>query len=146
MEQNFYNGTNMIRRDFLKTDRNLILYLVLSVVTCNIYSLFFMASLVDDINYVAFPRDGKRTMNFWLLTFVLVPITCGIAYWVWMHNLANRVGDEARSRGIQTDFSAVSFWLWNVLGSFIVIGPFIYLHMLFTTMNSICTDYNQNGC
>lgn len=146
MEQNFQNGTNMIRRDLLKTDRNLILYLIFSAITCNIYSLFFMASLVDDINYVAFPRDGKRTMNFWLLAFVLVPVTCGLAYWVWMHNLANRVGDEARARGIQTDFSAVSFWLWNVLGSFIIIGPFIYLHMLFTTMNSICTDYNQNGC
>lgn len=145
MDQNFQNGQYIIRRDFLKTDRNLILFLVFSVITCHIYSLFFMASLVDDLNYVAFPRDGRRTMNYWLLVFVIAPITCGIAYWVWMHNLSNRVGEEARSRGIQTDFSAVSFWLWNVLGSFIVIGPFIYLFKLFETMNAICTDYNQKG-
>ena len=27
-------------------------------------------------------------------------------------------------------FNATDFWLWNILGSLIVVGPFIYVHKL----------------
>ena len=56
-------------------------------------------------------------MHYCLLTFVLAPITCGIALFVWFHNLSNRIGKELTRRGIGYGFSASTFWLWYVLGS-----------------------------
>ena len=44
-----------------------------------------------------------------------------------------------------SSFSAGSFWGWNVLGSLIVVGPFIYLHKMFKAMNLLAAHYNVNG-
>lgn len=116
------------------------------IVTCGIYMIFFWSNVGDDINIIASRRDGQKTMHYCLMSFVLAPITCGIYAFVWWHKLSNRIGEEARSRGIQTGFDASTFWLWAVLGSFLCgIGPFIYMHKLCTTMNYISADYNQRG-
>ena len=50
-----------------------------------------------------------------------------------------------RCRGINTEFGAGTFWLWNVLGSMICVGPFIFLHKLCQTMNAACENYNRTG-
>ena len=76
---------------------------------------------------------------------ILTIITCGIYGIIWMHQISQRIGDEARARGMMTDFGASTFWLWNVLGSMIVVGPFIYMHKLLQAMNYIAGSYNANG-
>lgn len=126
----------------MKTNRSLVKFILLSLITCGIYAIIFYASIGDDINRLATPRDGKKTMSFWLLILIITPLTCGIASIVWNHKISQRIGDEARARGIHTNFGASTFWLWNVLGSMILVGPFIYMHKLCQTMNLICTDEN----
>lgn len=37
------------------------------------------------------------------------------------------------------------FWLWNVLGALIIVGPFVYMHKLSTAMNKLAENYNVNG-
>lgn len=129
-----------------KTDRGLVKLILLSMITCGIYGIWFWAKMADDINLIASRRDGKKTMNYWLLSFIIAPITCGIGGLVWSNNFSARVGDEARARGIATTFGAGTFWLWCVLGSMLCgIGPFIYMHKLCKTMNEICADYNEKG-
>lgn len=129
-----------------QTNRSMIKVILLSLITCGIYGIWFYAKLADDINLIASRRDGKRTMNYWLLIFIVSPITCGIGSIVWANNIAGRIGDEARARGFITTFGSSTFWLWNVLGSFLcAIGPFVYLHKLCKTMNDICADYNAKG-
>ena len=90
-------------------------------------------------------RDGKKTMHYCLAYFVLTPVTCGIYGIIWMHQISQRIGDEARARGMMTDFGASTFWLWNVLGSMIIVGPFIYMHKLLQAMNYIAGSYTANG-
>lgn len=84
-------------------------------------------------------------MHYCLLTFVLAPITCGIALFVWFHNLSNRIGKELTRRGIGYGFSASTFWLWYVLGSLIIVGSFVYTHKLAKAMNALAENYNTNG-
>lgn len=48
-------------------------------------------------------------------------------------------------RGIAYDFDASTFWLWGVLGSLIVVGPFIYTHKLLKAMNLLAANYNIRG-
>ncbi len=40
---------------------------------------------------------------------------------------------------------ALSYWGWNVLGAWIVVGPFIYKYKLFKAMNLLSMHYNVNG-
>lgn len=104
-----------------------------------------MSSVSSDINIVASRYDGKKTMHFCLLAFIIYPITFGIAGIVWYHRISNRIGNELARRGIAYSFSAADYWLWNVLGSFIVVGPFIYLHKMFKAVNLMNAHYNVNG-
>jgi len=129
----------------LKTNKGLVKFIFLSMLTFGIYGLVVMSSLSSDINTVAERYDGKKTMHFCLLAFIVGPITLGIAYIVWYHRISARLGRELRRRNLSYDFSAADYWLWNVLGSFIVVGPFIYCHKLFKACNLICADYNVKG-
>lgn len=129
----------------LKTNKGLLKYILLSIITCGIYGLVVMSSVSSDINIVASRYDGKKTMHYCLLTFIVAPITLGIAGLVWSHRISNRIGAELKRRGIAYNFSASDFWLWNVLGSLIVVGPFVYLHKLFKATNLMNADYNVKG-
>ena len=129
----------------LKTNKGLLKTILLSLITFGIYPLVVMSAVSNDINIVASRYDGKKTMHFCLLLFIVAPITFGIAGIVWYHRISNRIGNELSRRGIAYSFSATDFWLWNVLGSLIVIGPFVYLHKLFKATNLMNAHYNVNG-
>ncbi len=130
----------------LKTDRAMWKVILFNIITCGIYSIIFYSSLGTDINTIARRRDGKETMHYCLVLFLLGPITCNIFTLVWFHGISQRIGDEARARGIYTDFGSSTYWLWGILGSLILVGPFIYTHKLCTTMNQLCETYNRTGC
>lgn len=129
----------------LKTTRGLLKFILLSIVTLGIYALVYFSSISSDINVIASRYDGKKTMHFCLLAFILTPLTCGIAAIVWFHKISSRIGAELSRRGIHYSFSAADFWLWDVLGALITVGPFVYIHKLSTAMNLLAEDYNING-
>ncbi|MBQ6873911.1 MAG: DUF4234 domain-containing protein [Clostridia bacterium] len=129
----------------LRTNRGLLKYILLSLITFGIYGIVAMSSLTNDINVIASRYDGKKTMHYCLLSFLVAPITCGIAVFVWYHKMSNRIGSELARRNIDFKFSATDFWLWNILGALIIVGPFIYTHKLFKAMNLISENYNING-
>ena len=104
-----------------------------------------MSTISTDINDIASKYDGKRTMHFCLVFFVLSWLTFGIYPLIWYHCISERIGDELKRRNINYNFSASTYWLWNILGSLIVVGPFIYLYRLFKSMNLLAEDYNVNG-
>ena len=145
-QQNQYQQPYQSMGPLLKTDRSLLKYIIFSILTCGIYSIFFYTGIADDINRVASGRDGKKTTHYCLMTFVLAPITCSINAFYWWHTISDRIGEEARARGIYTDFSATTFWLWQLVGAVLCgIGPFIYIHKLCKVMNEINYSYNQYG-
>lgn len=129
----------------LKTNKGLAKYIFLSIITFGIYGLVVMSSVSNDINIVASRYDGKKTMHYCLLYFIVAPITLGIASLVWFNNISNRIGSELKRRNISYSLSASDFWLWGILGGFILVGPFIYYHKLFKATNLICADYNVKG-
>jgi len=129
----------------LKTNKGLLKTILLSIITLGIYPLVVMSAVSNDINTVASRYDGKKTMHFCLLAFIVAPITLGIGGIVWYHRISGRIGDELSRRGIAYSFGAADFWLWNVLGSLIGIGPLVYLHKLFKAVNLMNEHYNTNG-
>ena len=130
----------------LKTNKGLIKLILLSIITLGIYSIVCFSSLGESINTVAGRYDGKKTMHFCLLYFLVGPITLGIADIVWYHRISKRMGNELARRGISYSFGAGSFWGWCVLGSLLFgIGPLVYTHKLLKACNLLCADYNEKG-
>lgn len=129
----------------LKTDRGLLKFILLSLITFGIYAIVAYSSISNDINVIASRYDGKKTMHYCLLCFIVAPITLGIGGIVWTHKISNRIGTELKRRNINYSFGASDFWLWGVLGSLIFVGPFVYTHKLFKSMNMLSESYNIYG-
>ena len=81
-------------------------------------------------------------MHFCLIYFIFSWLTLGIAPIVWQHRITNRLGYELLARGIPYKISAGTFWGWCILGSLIIVGPFIYYHKFFKAMNLMNGSFN----
>lgn len=128
----------------LRTNRGLTKFFFLSLITFGIYGIVCMSNISSEINFIA-RRDGKHTMHYCLMYFIFSWLTLGIYPFVWYHKLSNRIGGELARRNIPYEFNAGSFWGWNILGSLIIVGPFIYIHQLMKAMNYLAADYNVKG-
>lgn len=144
MENTTYQ-TNTAPVSQLKTNRGLAKFILLTIVTLGIYSIIYYSSISSDINIIASRYDGKKTMHFCLMALIVAPLTLGIYGIVWYHQLSNRIGSELTRRGIDYSFGAKDFWLWNVLGLLIIVGPFVYVHKLSKAMNLLAVDFNARG-
>jgi ABC-type sulfate transport system permease subunit len=129
----------------LKSDRSLIKFILFGIITLGIYPIVFFTGLSSDLNIIASRYDGKKTMHYCLLCFLIGPITCGIAYLVWFHKISGRIGNELNRRGIPYSFGAKDYWLWAILGSLILVGPFVYTYKLAKATNALAEHYNVNG-
>ena len=129
----------------LKTNKGLLKTILLSLITFGIYPLVVMSAVSNEVNIVASRYDGKKTIHFCLLVFLVAPITCGIAGIVWYHRISARIGAELQRRGIDYSFGAGTYWGWSVLGALIGVGPLVYMHKLFKAVNKMNAHYNVNG-
>lgn len=129
----------------LNTCRGLLKLILLTIVTFGIYPLVFFSGISEDINLIASRFDGKKTMHYCLMAFIVGPLTFGFGFIAWFHNLSSRMGNELARRGIAYSFGATDYWLWNVLGSLIIVGPFVYLHKLAKASVLLAQDYNVRG-
>ncbi|WP_276310817.1 MULTISPECIES: DUF4234 domain-containing protein [Bifidobacterium] len=129
----------------LRTKRGLLKYILLGIITLGIYDLWQLSEIGESLNLMASRRDGKKTMHYCLLFFIVGPITLGIGTLVWFHRISARVGEEQQARGMAPTVSAATFWLWGILGAFIIVGPFIYYYKLLHAMNDLSADYNVRG-
>lgn len=109
------------------------------------YDIWQMSEVGTTLNLIATRRDGKRTMHYCLMFFLLGWLTLGIGWLVWYHKLSSRIGTEQAARGLPVTVTAATYWLWNILGSLIIVGPFIYTYKLLHAMNDLCADYNARG-
>lgn len=129
----------------LRTERGLAKMILLGFITFGIYPLVVESHISEELNEVMSRHDGRHTMHYCLIFFIFSWLTMNIATLVWYHRTSERMHDELVRRQIAYDFGASDFWLWGILGSLIVIGPFIYIHKRMKAMNLINADYNQKG-
>ena len=128
----------------LPTKRGLGKMIFLGLITLGIYPMVIYSKIITELNILASRYDGKRTMTFYGMV-MLAPLTLGIYAYVWFHKLCGRIGEELQRRGIDYKFGPAHFWLWNILGAFILVGPFVFLHKLMKSMNLLNKDFNEKG-
>lgn len=127
----------------LRTDRSLLIYILLSVITCGIYSWYYLYCLIRDVN-IACEGDGQKTGGLLALIF-LTPITCGVYAYIWYYKLGNRLQQNSFRYGMMFPENGTTVLMWMIFGSLLCcIGPFVGLHILFKNTNAICAAYNAS--
>lgn len=129
----------------MATNRGLLVYILLNIITCGIYGWYFIHAIARDMNIVC-EGDGRRTAGL-LKFFLLNLITCNIYSWVWYYGLGNRMAANAPRYGLNFQENGTTILLWMLLGALLCgIGPFIALHILLRNANTLCGAYNvRNG-
>ncbi|MCR5251710.1 MAG: DUF4234 domain-containing protein [Lachnospiraceae bacterium] len=129
----------------LKTDRSLVMYILLTIVTCGIYGYYFVYTMARDVN-IACEGDGEQTAG--LVAFIVLSmVTCGFYAYYWYYKMANRLQANAPRYGLNFTENGTTVLLWCVIGMFVCgIGPFVAMYILIKNTNEICTGYNRaNG-
>lgn len=125
----------------IKDDRSLALYIVLSILTCGIYSWWFIHSMAEDLN-VACEGDGEQTPG--LAQYLLLSLfTCGIYNIWWIYKVGNRMSANAPRYGMRFQENGTTLLMWYIVGLLICgIGSFVAIHMMIKNMNQIARAYN----
>ena len=127
-----------------KTNRGAIKTVIFSILTLGIYDIVLFAKLGEELNLTSTKYDGKKTMSFYLLFFLVMPLTFGLGFFVWFHKFSHRAGRELKRRNIRYSFGASSFWIWVVILGITIVGPFIYLHKATKAINLINKHENNS--
>ena len=95
------------------TNRNIVLCIVFSLITCGIYSIYWMIKLNDEINML----DGTPEDTSGGVVFLLTLVTCGIYGFFWMYKMGGKVDNIKTNIGITPSSfpSNVLFLLLNFL-------------------------------
>ena len=140
---NGYNNNGYGGGMMLRTDRSLIMYILLSIITCGIYGYYFVYTIARDMN-IACEGDGENTgglASFILLSFV----TCGLYSLWWEYQLANRVQANGSRYGLVIQENGINILLWYLVGSlYCGLGPFVAMYILIKNVNAICAGYNSS--
>jgi hypothetical protein len=123
--------------------RSLVVVILLSLITFGIYGLYFIHKLAKDMNTIC-EGDGKKTRGLLFVLFIGA-ITAGIYDLVWLYALGDRMQDNGPRYGLTIKESGTTILLWDILGAFIVVGPFIAMHIIIKNINALGEAYNTKN-
>jgi len=120
----------------LNSQRSFIVVLLLNIITFGIYGCYLIYAMAREVN-LACAADGKKT-NGLIVMFLLSIITFGIYSFIWLFQISNRM----KNAGANIDGGNIL--LWNILGSFIIVGPFIAMYKIINALNFVNDHYNTS--
>lgn len=96
--------------------RNIATCIILSIVTCGIYGIYWFISMVNDINEVS-ENNGPSGGVVFLLSLV----TCSIYLWYWMYKAGANINAAQKMRGMDGDSnSGIVYLILSIFGLAIV--------------------------
>lgn len=125
----------------IKTDRGVIGWLLLSIVTCGIYSYYFLYCLARDINVMC-QDDGDSTSG--LAAFILLSfVTCGFYALYWYYKIGNRLQANAPRYGLMFQENGTTVLMWLIVGALLCgLGPIFAMNIIIKNTNAMATAYN----
>ena len=118
----------------------MILFLLLTAITCGIWLFVFVHKQAKDLNVVC-ADDGKKTGGF-LKYLLLTPLTLGIYPLIWWLASASRVKKYGNRFNVAGVTGAASLILWCTIGNLLFgLGMFIGIHKYMKSTNRICKDF-----
>lgn len=96
-------------------ERNIAVCIILSIVTCGIYGIYWFICLNDDTNALA--GEEKPTG---VVAFLLTLVTCGIYGLYWMFKQGEKIDNAKSSRGVVSSNSGILYLILGIFGLGIV--------------------------
>ena len=80
-------------------ERNIVVCIILSIITCGIYGIYWLVCMVNDVNVAAdTPNDTSGGV-----VFLLSIITCNIYFWFWCYKAGEKIQLAQQKRGLPSD-------------------------------------------
>lgn len=92
--------------------RNIAVCIVLTLVTCGIYGIYWIVCLTNDVNTVSGDVNGTSGGMVVLLTIV----TCGIYGIYWAYKQGEKLEFTKNNRGIPSSNSGVLYLILQIFG------------------------------
>lgn len=96
-------------------ERNIVTCIILSIVTCGIYGLYWFITLTDDAS-----RANDDPSFTGVKAFLLTLVTCGIYSFYWNYKIGKEMYEANQKRGIQTSDNSVLYLILGLFGLSIV--------------------------
>ena len=103
-------------------ERNIAVSIILSIVTCGIYGIYWFFVLTDD---AVKANNGKVYSTSGGVAFLLTLVTCGIYGIYWAYQMGKAIAQAQADRGIQSNDNAVLYLVLAIFGLNIVNYCFI---------------------
>ena len=100
------------QQNFGITPRSIPVAIILSIVTCGIYAIYWMIKINDEVNQLS----GEYQATSGGMVFLFTLITCGIYGWYWLYKMGDRCD---RIKGINGS-SNVLYLILGIFGLSIV--------------------------
>ena len=98
-------------------ERNLVLYIVISLVTCGLFALYWFITLTDDAKMAA--NDTQLASGGMALLFTI--ITCGIYGIYWAYKMGKLMEQAQKNYGLPAKDNSVLYLILEILGLGIVV-------------------------
>lgn len=116
-------------------NRNIAVCIILSIITCGLYGLYWMACLANEVNTVS----GRQNDMSGGLVVVLSIITCNIFHLYWIYTAGQKIDDVRQARGIPSQNNGLIYLLLALFGFGIVAWA-----LLQNELNQLSAGPNQN--
>lgn len=127
----------------VEQNRSFVTFLLLTIVTCGIYSLYFWYKYAEDVNRMC-AGDGQETTGGGTLILLWL-FTCGIYPLIWYYSVGNRLKMNGTRYGVNVQEDGQTILLWTIIGMFIGIGAYIGAYFLIKNANDVAAAYNQRN-
>ena len=92
-------------------NRNVAICIILTLITCGIYGLYWFVCLTNDVNTIS-----KRIDTSGGVALLLTIITCGIYGLYWAYQLGSKLDEAAAIHGEQQNHNAILYLILCLLG------------------------------
>ena len=96
-------------------ERNLVLAIILSLVTCGIYSIYWFIVMTDEANTIS--GDNKTSGA---MAFVFTLITCGIYQFYWYYVMGKKLFEAGKRYGKDIADNSIIYLVLGIFGLGIV--------------------------
>lgn len=96
-------------------ERNIVVCILLSIITCGLYGIYWFICLTDDANTAAGEQGTSGA-----LAFIFSLITCGIYFLIWTYKQGEKIDNAKTKRGMAGGSSGVLYLILSIFGLSIV--------------------------
>lgn len=95
--------------------RSIAMCIILSLVTCGIYGIYWFVVLTDDANTLLPDNKGLNNTSGGV-AFLLSLVTCGIYGLYWAYKQGEKIDEAKAARGIMSSNSGIIYLLLTIFG------------------------------